>query len=448
MKTIDAHKIIGTNGHLQSLINEATVEEEREISTELINSDKGFNSLCPEWNRLAERAGSHIFQSYEWQRLWWKHFGGGHQLHIITFRHLGKLIGIVPFYLEKKSLFFKFNYLRLRFIGSSTPSSGSSGTFLDYSPSDYLDVIVSPDYEDQITEILLLYLEKAGDQFNQVDFDEISEDSFMIRKVVPELKKRSWSFTKIKREMCPRIELPASMEEYLKELPSKTRYELRYSKRAETEKKVFQVKNATTRKQTKEAFEHFVRIHQERWNREGLPGAFADGDYTRFLKEVTEVFYLKGWMRIKTIQAENECIAVDYAFIFNNRTYDYQKAFDSTSTLSKYGPGKTLMYDLIEQSIEEGRTVLDLLRGGEKYKIKIANDFRQNWKIIIPNGNEKRGIKYRLHNFFSRLKHLYGRSCREWLILRIHIKQWGFLKFLPNYLVFQKKRLSKLTLET
>jgi CelD/BcsL family acetyltransferase involved in cellulose biosynthesis len=327
------------------------------------------------------------------------------------------------------------------------PSSGSSGTFLDYSPSDYLDVIASPEFEDQIAEILLLYLEKAGDQFNQVDFDEIPDDSFMIRKVVPELKRRDWSFARIKKEMCPQIKLPDSMEQYLSELSSKIRYELRYSKRAETEKKVFSVKDAATRKETREAFDHFVRIHQNRWNREGLPGAFADGVYTGFMKEVTEVFFLKGWMRIKTVETENECLAVDYAFVYNNRVYDYQKAFDSTSPLSKYGPGKTLMYNLIEQSIEEGRTVLDLLRGEEKYKMKIANDFRYNWKIIIPNCDEKRGIKYRLYNFLSRLNNLYERSCREQLILRIHIKQWGLLKFLPNYLEFLKKRLNKVKME-
>lgn len=443
MKIIDNNHYISENGHLESLISSPKYREfEEEITTELVNSEDGFDALEYEWNQLSELSDTHIFQTFEWQRLWWKHFGGKNQLHIIVFRKNGELIAIAPFYLEKISLLYKFGYRKLSFIGGPIPAGVSSGIFVDYSPTDYLDIIVQQQHEDKIAELFLMYLEKAGDQFNQVDFDEVSEDSFLMRKVLPAIERRSWSFKKIKQESCPRINLPVSMEDYLLDLPSKTRYELRYSKRAVTEKKKYRVENAACTESVKDIFDEFVKLHQKRWNSQGLPGIFADKNFTEFLWDVTEAAFKRGWLRMKVAKAGDESLAVDYAFMFNNRLYDYQKAFDIESPLSKYGPGKTLFYYLMEEAIYEGCAVFDLLRGDEKYKMRIADDAGTNWKIIIPDPDHKKGLKYRSYELYSLIIGMYMRLSREQLILKMHLKTWGIIKFVPMYLKLLKKRIS------
>lgn len=443
MKIIDNDKILSKNGELESLITSSRFKPEEEITTELINSDKGFDSLEQEWNELAEQADSHVFQSFQWQRLWWKHFGSNLRLHIILFKKNDRLIAIGPFYVEKTPLMFKFSYWRLRFLGCTVPTGTSVGTFVNYSPSDYLDIIVNPEYEDPVTRMFLLYLEKTGDLFNQVDFDEVSEDSFLIRKVLPAMKKKRWSLKTTRRENCPRINLPATMDDYLSDLKSKVRYELRYSKRAVAEKNLFSVKSASTLQEVRNSFSEFVELHQKRWNSQGMPGIFADQQFEDFLNDVTESFFNKGWLKIKTARTEDQVLAVDYAFRFNNRLYDYQKAFDDSSPLSKYGPGKTIFYDLMEESIEEGCTVFDLMRGDEMYKMRIANDVKSNWNVTIPNPDYKRGIKYRCYNFYSMVKSFFSRVGRERLMLKTHFKEHGIIKFIPVYLIFLKNRIRR-----
>jgi CelD/BcsL family acetyltransferase involved in cellulose biosynthesis len=440
MKLIDDYKIDTEPDQLESIITSSSLADE-EITTGLINSESGFDALEKEWSDLAGKADVHVFQSFEWQRLWWKHFGKKHQLHIITFRSNNDLVGIAPFYQEKTSLLFKFSYWRLRFIGCCVPVSEKSGTFLDYSPTDYLDIIAAPEYEDQIAGIFLLYLEKTGDHFNQVDFDEVSEDSFLMRKVVPAMADHGWSFKQIRMENCPRINLPETMDDYMLDLSGKTRYELRYSKRAVTEKGLFRVESVDAFEQVQPAFDEFVNLHQKIWNRLGLPGAFATPHYKNFLDDVTQIFYDRGWLRIKLAKKDEQCLAVDYAVMFNNRLYDYQKAFDDDSDLSKYGPGKTLFCELLDESIREKCTVFDMLRGNEKYKMRFANDSKWNWKVTIPNPEQKKGLKYRWYGFYLFFRKLYSRFGRERLIFQTHRKEWGVFRFLSQYTRFLKKRI-------
>ncbi len=443
MKIINNKEIMRENGNVESLISEKDTGREEEITTELVNTNEGFDRLENEWNYLTHLADSHLFQSYEWQRCWWKYFGHNHRLHIIVFRKQGDLVGIAPFYVEKTPLMFKFSYWRLRFIGSTVPTASSVGTFIDYSPTDYLDLIVSPGYEDQIVDIFFLYLEKAGDHFNQVDFDEVSDDSFIVRKIVPRLEQVKWSYKKERRETCPKINLPGSMEEYLFELPGKVRYELRYAMRAVTEKGLYNIEDAHSIDQVREIFNDFVELHQTRWNRQGMPGIFADPNFKNFLSEVTEAFHDKGWLKLKKACAGNRTLAIDYAVVFNNRVYDYQKALDDTSPLSKYGPGKTLFYDLMCEAIEGGCEVFDLLRGDEKYKMRIANDTCQNWLITIPNPDFKKGIKYRWYGAYTEMKVMISRVRREWLILKIHYREGELFAWISKYFKLLSARIRR-----
>ena len=439
---INDSECIIDNGQLESIISSSPYSVDEEITSELVNSNDGFDALKLQWDILLELSGSHVFQTFEWQRTWWKHFGGKNRLHIIVFRKNDELIAIVPLYLERISLLYKFSFWKLNFIGSSVPAGNSSGVFVNYSPTDYLDLIVRPEYEDQVAELFLLYLKESGDQLNQVIFDEVSEESFLMRKVVPAMEKRDWSLKKIRKENCPRINLPETMEGYLLDLSEKSRHELRYSKRAVTEKKLFRVESADSLESVRSIFDEFVRLHQKRWNSQGLPGIFADKKFTEFLRDVTEVIFERGWLRLKIAKTDDQSLAVDYAFTFNKRLYDYQKAFDFESPLSsKYGPGKTLFYYLMEEAIHEGSKVFDLLRGDERYKMRIANDSRYNWKIVIPDPDQNKGSKYRWFNIYSRLCGIYMRIARERLILLMHLKEWGIVKCLPVYLKFLKNRI-------
>lgn len=415
----------------------------------IINADRDFDALEEAWNTLLNQpgTGASIFQTFEWQRLLWKYFNSDNELHIITFWNEDRLVGIAPFYLESTSFMGLFNFRKLQFIGNSIPDT--KGLFSHYSPTDYLDMIVHPDFKKKVAKSLVIYLQVNRLLFDQIELNELPEEGIFMTDIFPEIKRAKWSCKQIKREVCPKIHLPGSIEEYLDDLDRKVRYELRYSKRAVIEKDLFRVFKVTNESELDAAFNHFVELHQKRWNKQGYPGIFSDPHYQDFLKNAARAFLRRGWLMMTTAKdKEGQCIAVEFAFKFKNRIYDYQKAFDADSDLAKYSPGKALLYFMIEAAIEDGLNFVDLLRGGEKYKLRLTNNALRNWRIIISDSTEGNRWKYWLNRMHQYITDLIQRVGREFLLLRVHIKQWGITDFWPNYFSFLKGRLcGKLPLE-
>lgn len=413
-----------------------------QIGIEIIRKVNDFELLRNEWDRLLKESEAHIFQSFEWQYIWWHHFGGENRLHIIVFRKSEKLIGIVPLFMNQTALLGGQSIRKLKFIGSSIPGGETIGTFADYSPTDYLDIIAHPDYKEDIVEAFLDYLDLTWDQFDKIDFEEVCEDGIVHTHLIPEMDERGWSYKKKRGEVCPYITYPDRMEEYLSNLDRKARYELRYSKRAVTEKELFSVSRAESEQDIEKVFSDFVELHQKRWNKQGMPGAFADQRYADFLKDIAAIFNQRGWLRLTSaVDNEGSCIAVDYAFAYKSRTYDYQKAFDDETSLAKYSPGRALMYFLMEEAIQNDRSVFELLRGGEKYKFRVANDSKYNWKVTIPNPKDRRGFKYRLFRLHELFSDLYRRMGRERLLMGVHLQEWGVTGFIPRYGKFLYRRI-------
>src|SRR5207245_314864 len=101
----------------------------------IVSTQDGFDALRSHWSALHQRSGDGVFQPYEWQRSWWKYFGGGRELHIVL---LGN-DAIAPFYLENVSVLPGLRLRRLSFLGAGV--------------SDYLGVIAAGDVEEICRQI-------------------------------------------------------------------------------------------------------------------------------------------------------------------------------------------------------------------------------------------------------------------------------------------------------
>ncbi len=416
------------------------------LEINVIDNEQAFDELEDEWNQLLERADTHVFQSFEWQRTWWKYFGGNGRLHILAFRDEERLVGIAPFYISEVQLYGLYTYRHLQFLAGCLPAGDASDTFSKYSLSDYLDLIADPEYREKIAETLMSYLAEQRNFFDQISLDELPEDGVMMEHLVPKLEEAGWPCIKEKAEVCPQIELPATMDEYLYKIRSSVRYDLRRSIRSVTEDNLYNIHTIRAEEDLETVFRHLVDLHQARWNSQGYPGVFTDARVEQFLKTVSIAFMKRNWLNLKSsFDHDGNCLAVNLTFAFKQRIYDYQRAFDITSDLARYGPGNALIYYLVEEAIDEGKEIFDLLRGDEKYKLRIATRVRQNWKVSIHNLAHEKGFIYRLNRFASGVSDFMFRVRREFLLLHIHIREHGIADFMPAYRAFIKKRLNKNT---
>src|SRR2546425_1241341 len=69
------------------------------IAIREVTTIAGFDAMQTDWNRLVDQLEvPSPFQTWEWNRAWWNHFGDGRALLILEFLQAGRVIGIAPFF--------------------------------------------------------------------------------------------------------------------------------------------------------------------------------------------------------------------------------------------------------------------------------------------------------------------------------------------------------------
>lgn len=406
------------------------------LSTEIISTESGFDAIAEEWNALVEVADAYIFQTYEWQRIWWRIFGGNNSLHILLFRDGKQLVGIMPMFFDYFRIMGFPIYRSLRLIGSRIiqPESGSVPVELAF--SDYLSMIAHPDYEQEVSRSLKNYLQSNPEMCDEIILEEVPENSSLLTSLLPAFDDHSdWEYEVNDASVCPRIEFPESWDDLLSDLSSNARYQIRRDIRRVTEDEIFELHTAQTREEARQAFWHLVEFHQRRWQNLGQPGIFADDRILEFFREITMKFHKKGWLSFKSVTAEGQYIAIDLLFKFKGTMYMIQRGFDDSSEYNQYGPGNVLLYCVIKEAIQDGLKAYDFLRGEESYKLRTANKTPQNKKVILQNGNGNQ--KNRL---VRRYAHVKRKLQNEKHVAGVHLKKQGPASAANTYLkkLFQR----------
>jgi len=360
------------------------------LDVEIITDENGFNTIANEWRSLVESANVYIFQTYEWQRTWWKIFGSNNVLHIILLRDQERLVGILPMFVDFYRVWGKSIYRSLRMMGSRIIQPQGDSVPLELAFSDYLTRIAHPQYEAEVDMAFQRYLGKHAHQFDEILFEEIPEDNAIFTSLLPLFDQKEWQYEIVDASVCPKIELPSTMNELLGNLSSNARYQIRRDIRRGTNGKIFERRRAQSEKEVEDAFQILVHFHQQRWHNLGQPGIFTDARLLRFYREITFLFHKRGWLAFDSLFADDQCVAIDLLFKFKKTLYMMQRGFDDASPYNQYGPGNVLLYTVIKEAIDEGLLVYDFLRGEENYKLRTANKFQQNKEVVLRTRNQSK----------------------------------------------------------
>lgn len=411
----------------------ADKEIEQQLTVETIQDVPAFDEIQSEWSELVANSNAHIFQTYEWQRLWWKFFGGNRTLHIVLIRQNGKLVGVVPFFMEPSTFLGTHVHHRLRLLGCGVSLRESAGNPMTYGPSDYLDIIALPEFENDVANTLAKYLDEHTELYDSVEMNDVPQDAIVLRALLPALDEIGWKYKISRSDICPRLYAPGSGEEFMRSLRPKVRYHLSQARKAATNQGLFSIEGVHSLEELEYTFEVFVKLHQRRWNRRGHPGAFADNRFQRFLKEVLKTFFKRDWLWFKTANAGGKCIAVQSAFKFKDRVYDYMKAFDDESPAAKRRPGLALLLWLINDAIHNKFRVVDFLRGGEPYKFELTSHGQFNWHIVIPNRIKRAKLRSLIFLVVASFSYVKRQVAKEALFLRTHFRHQDRRHFIISY---------------
>jgi CelD/BcsL family acetyltransferase involved in cellulose biosynthesis len=310
----------------------------------------GLDALRESWTRLAAGSGN-VFAAWEWNDLWWCHYGRGRALRLaVSQGEDGQVDAIVPLFVWSR------RPLRiLRFIGHG--------------------------HGDRLGPISVQDATQAAEQVLGRALDADPHDLFIGDWVAGD---RDWASVLDARTVrstgYPILRLPdSSWDAFLAAQSQRFRKNARNSRnRLEREREVsYRYADSATLERDLDAALH---LHRGRFREHA--GCLFCGDHERFQREFASLALERGWLRLLLLEVDGAPAAFEYGFLFQNAYFAYQSGRDPT--WDRYSLGFLLELESIRRAFEAGAAEYRFLGGEEGYKYRFTTEDPRLETIAVP----------------------------------------------------------------
>jgi CelD/BcsL family acetyltransferase involved in cellulose biosynthesis len=198
------------------------------ISLRKIDGSSEFYCLNKLWNKLLQQSAvDTIFLTWEWMYTWWECFNDGKRLFIVTAKVDDEIVGIAPLHVTRSLLFGILSRRSLEFLGSD-------GVITEYS-----DFIIKKGKEDIILPLFLDFIFQNTSEWDLLNLTSINQNSVNLKKIKSYCVNKGLKLLDYNFNVSPFIELPATIDQYLKTLSNKSRWKFKnYRKKLQNARKV------------------------------------------------------------------------------------------------------------------------------------------------------------------------------------------------------------------
>jgi CelD/BcsL family acetyltransferase involved in cellulose biosynthesis len=295
------------------------------VGVELVDR---LGSLRADWTRLAASSGN-VFATWEWNELWWRHYGRGRKLRVAVSRR-GDVDAIVPLFVWSE------RPLRiLRLIG--------------HGHGDRLGPICRQDDVKTAEQAFRRALE--ADRHDVFIGDWVAGD-------------RDWTRTLggrvVRRTGYPIVRFAnGSWDEFLASHSQRFRKNLRNSRnRLEREHEV--VYRLADSGSLDRDLDTAFRLHRARFR---THSCFFCGDHEPFQRDFAALALERGWLRLLLLELDGVPVCFEYGFSFQNAYFAYQGGRDPA--WARHSVGFLAEIESIRRAFAEGATEYRFLGGEE-----------------------------------------------------------------------------------
>jgi CelD/BcsL family acetyltransferase involved in cellulose biosynthesis len=338
----------------------------------LISGDGDFDALEAEWDALHDAANASVFQSYIWQRGWWRHFGEAFarwHLHLVTIRENSQLIAIAPFYIDVH----RFNALAstrtLRFIGTGI--------------SDHLDILVLPGRETAAVRALGEYLAELWRDLDSIQLAEIPDESPLRHLLDAELSAAGLKATVEGSDLCPRIPLAETWEATMELASGDFRKKLRARTKRLMEHATIGYEIIDDPAALGAAMDDFVNLHETRLADKVGSGIYADRRMQNFHREACAAFHQRGWLFLAFMTLNGRRVLGHCNYLHKGHMYCHLGGAGDLGEAWNHSPGIVFESYCIQEALRRRVRVYDFLRGTESYKYRFGAVNFPNWRISM-----------------------------------------------------------------
>jgi peptidoglycan/xylan/chitin deacetylase (PgdA/CDA1 family)/CelD/BcsL family acetyltransferase involved in cellulose biosynthesis len=342
---------------------------------QLLN-EADLQALKPAWETLlSESASNTIFLTWEWMTAWWSAYGKPGELRILAaFDEHDVLRGIAPLRGETVRRYGQ-TVSALTFIGDGS------------NDSDYLDMIASKGYEEQVMTSFRAHL---ADQLNNgtvLLLNEIPETSHCL-PLLTDFADSQGALCLQTEVPCGTVHLPESWDEYLGELRPRFRTKIRSVLRNLEGSSEVQFGFCESAEQVRSMLPILFDLHTRRWAEDGMPGVFGGEQKREFYFGLSELLQERGWLRFGWIKWNEKVLACQYGFTYQGKYFLLQEGYEPAAEHWNLGVG--LRAWSIRRFIEEGLREYDFLGGRVlRHRSDWGAEIKNSRRIQLANATYK-----------------------------------------------------------
>jgi CelD/BcsL family acetyltransferase involved in cellulose biosynthesis len=308
--------------------------------------DEALTDLSGEWLSLWRKDPSaSIFQTPQYAGVAWEtELGADHSLGVIEITNDDALIGFATVTIDEDQT--------LRFLGNE-------------SLTDYMGPIAEPHERDAVAKT---FVEAIDDlEWKHAELFGLAVPTGWPEAIARAAKAAGYQVDESQQDVCPRIELTGTYEQYLESLDGKLRHEIRRkARRLEREAGPYTIRLSTA--ETLDAdLNRFYEMHR---SSSGQKGRFMHEDVAVLFTRIAHAFEAEGWLRITWLDIGGEPAAGMFSWVAKGTWSVYNSAYDHRK--GALAPGMVLMAETIELATGEGCSTFDMLRGDEPYKYRFG----------------------------------------------------------------------------
>lgn len=319
-------------------------------------TEEGFDALEPSWSKLLKECPDRsIFLTPQWLKTWWRYFGQGQPL-LLAVRREGQLVGVAP----------------LMRAGNGLSLLGSPDV------CDYSDIVAGREHQHEVCRAVLDYLQAR--EWDSLQLFSLPQDSTVLGCLVPLARERSLRVNIEQEEVCPRLELPATIDGYFSLLGRKDRHELRRKMRRLAAEQP-EYSTVTDGDGVDDHMRQFCQIFQESQERKS---AFLTARMSDFFLGAARAMAGIGALRLMFMKIGGRTASAVLGFDYEDTFYLYNSGYDKS--YSHLSVGLLLKARSIEESIRAGKRVYDFLRGNEAYKYDLGGMDRPVFRGAVSRG--------------------------------------------------------------
>ncbi len=297
--------------------------------------------------------------SWQWQRLWWEAFAPEAQLELLLVHDGPTPNGIVPLARYGE---------RLRFACGSEVS-------------DFLDLIAPEHEAEQVVSSFVDWLAAAG--WPALELCCAEENSVMVRYLAPALQRAGRQVRLEKKDVSPFLMLPASWDDYLRQLSKKDRHELRRKKRhldANGKANAYVISGSAIEP---DHIADFLALHRASTVDKA---AFMNDQMEAYFRRLFVAFAGESCLRLYFMEIDGQRVAALLAFDSGNEILLYNSGY--LPAFGRLSVGVLLKAFAIDEAIHAGRRKFDFLRGNERYKYDLGAVDAQILSLKTDGGTE------------------------------------------------------------